>query len=193
MSEPHAPARAADEADVVVALSADDGVLGAPLAGFAAGATAVVAGTPGHDELVRHRVNGLVAEPADPRDAARWLDALSRDRELLAALRAEALRTAGDWPSHDDAAARFRSVLVELVEGDPPEDARWPVRLMEDAIAQAAVLREHVEVQHAALARADAAAAEARDVVASAGVPLDGRAIGLARALHRFGNRVRGR
>ena len=64
-------------ADVVLMLSDVDGVLGAPLAGFAAGATAVVG--PAHDaaDLVEHGENGFVADADDPRGAARFLDLLA--------------------------------------------------------------------------------------------------------------------
>ena len=187
MSEPHASAEAPSEADVVVLLSNRDGMLGAPLAGFAAGATALVTPAPGHDELVLHRVNGLVTDPDDDRGAGRWLDTLARDRELLAGLRAEAHRTALAWPSREAAAAEFASVLEELAGTEPPADLRWPTRLVGDALAQATVVRGYVAEQETAAREGWAAADRSAEVVRSAGVPLDGQAIGLARRAHRLG------
>jgi hypothetical protein len=165
MSEPHDVAGAVADADVVLMLSTNDGVLGTPLAGFASGATAIVTPVPGHDELVRHRVNGLVADPDDERGAARWLDVLARDAQLLASLREGAARTAGAWPSVEAAAADFRGVLEELVRDEPPADVRWPVRLMEDAVGRTTVLREHMRSLDEAVVRARESAAEAQALV----------------------------
>jgi hypothetical protein len=133
-----------DGADVVVMLSTVDGVLGAPLAGFRAGATAVVG--PAHDaqDLVVHGENGFVADADDIRGAARYLDQLARDRDLLARLREAAAATGARWPSWDDAATEMKGALERIVAEDPPVQAQWPVRLMGDAIAGAAVFRQEI-------------------------------------------------
>ncbi|HEX2084441.1 MAG TPA: glycosyltransferase [Solirubrobacteraceae bacterium] len=143
MEEPSESVALAD-ADVVVMLSAVDGVLGAPLAGFAAGATAVVG--PAHDaeDLVRHEENGFVADADDPRGAARFLDRLARDRELLRRMRDNARATAAGWPTWQQAEEAMEAALGRLLAEDPPPQSRWPVRLMGDAIGGAAVFgREH--------------------------------------------------
>ena len=126
-------------ADVTLHLDDADGVLGLPLEGFCAGATTVVAAAGGHEEIVRDGDNGFLVEPDDPIGAARQLDRLAADRELLARLRAAAAEV--EWPTPAQAAADLRAALDELLATPPPEAARWPVRLMGDAIAQAAVVR----------------------------------------------------
>jgi hypothetical protein len=127
-------------ADVLVRLDPVDGVLSSPLEAMHAGATVVVLPAGGQEELVRHRENGIVADPDDVRGTARWLDHLAADRALLGRLRTSALATARAWPSAADGAAQMAAALERLVGEPPPDDARWPVRLMADAIAGAAVL-----------------------------------------------------
>ncbi len=149
MEQPAVEAALGD-ADVVLLLSTVDGVLGAPLAGFRIGATAVVG--PAHDaaDLVEHGENGFVADADDPRGASRFLDLLARDRELLARVQERARATGEAWPTWDRAADELRSALERLVSEDPPAQAHWPVRLMGDAIAGAAVFGQ----EHAALSAA---------------------------------------
>ena len=145
-----------DGPDVVVMLSTVDGVLGAPLAGFRAGATAVVG--PAHDagDLVRHGENGLIADADDVRGAARWLDQLARDREMLATLRAGA-RAAGEaWPTWDQAGDEMAAALERIVSEDPPPQAAWPVRLMGDAIGGAAVVGQELATLTGEVHRAQA-------------------------------------
>ena len=131
-------------ADVVLHLPAEDGVLGAPLEGFHAGATAIVTGTADQPDVVRHGENGLVVDHDDERGAAAQLDRLARDGDLLESLRAEARRTAESWPSAGEGAAELSAALEEIAASPPPEDVRWPVRLMADAVAGAAVLRREL-------------------------------------------------
>ena len=128
--------------DVVVMLSPVDGVLGAPLAGFRSGATAVVGPAPDAGDLVRHGENGLIADADDVRGAARWLDHLARDRELLDKLKAGAREAGAAWPTWEQAAEQMKGALEQLVTEDPPPQAAWPVRLMGDAIGGAAVFRQ---------------------------------------------------
>ena len=146
MTEPATTTSLAD-ADVVLMLSTVDGVLDVPLAGFRTGATAVVG--PAHDaaDLVVHGENGFVADADDTRGAARFLDLLARDRELLARLKEAAWARGEAWPTWDDAAAEMESALRRILDEDPPDSARWPVRLMGDAIGGAAVFHQ----EHATL------------------------------------------
>ena len=143
MEEPAEEAPLAS-ADVVLMLSAVDGVLGAPLEGFRAGATAVVG--PAHDaqDLVVHGENGFVADADDSRGAARFLDHLARDRALLARLRESAREAGARWPTWDDAAAQMKDALETLLAEDPPPQGRWPVRLMGDAMGGAAVFKQEI-------------------------------------------------
>ncbi len=143
MAEPAVEARL-EQADVVVMLSAVDGVLGAPLDGFRHGATAVVGPADDARDLVAHGENGFVADAGDPRGAARLLDLLARDRDLLGRLREAARATAAAWPTPERAAVEMEAALRRLLDEDPPDHAGWPVRLMADAVAAAAVFgREH--------------------------------------------------
>jgi Glycosyl transferases group 1 len=121
-------------------------VLGVPLEGLACGATAVV--TPARDqpEVIEHDVSGLVAEHDDVRGAAGHLDRLARDRELLARLREGARSAAAARPDWDAAAAELHAALEALVAEPPPDEIRWPVRLMADAIAGSAVLKQELAV-----------------------------------------------
>lgn len=142
MEEPADQVELGDAPDVVVMLSTVDGALGAPLAGFRAGATAVVG--PAHDaaDLVEHGENGFVADADDVRGAARFLDLLARDRELLARLQAAALAKGESWPTWERSAEQLEAALEQIVAEDPPAQAAWPVRLMGDAIGAAAVVRQ---------------------------------------------------
>jgi hypothetical protein len=149
-----ARARALGGADTTLLLDPVDGALGLPLEGFAAGATTVVAAAGGATDLVRDGANGFVVEPDDPGGAARKLDGLAADRELLRRLRAAAVETGRAWPSREQATADLRAALDDLLAGPPPEAARWPVRLMADAMAQAAVLRGELHAMRTALASA---------------------------------------
>ncbi|HWV84029.1 MAG TPA: glycosyltransferase family 4 protein [Capillimicrobium sp.] len=117
---PHAEmARLYAEHDVVLKLSRVEGMFGPPLEGFHMGATCVVTPVTGHDEYVRHGVNGLVVDWDDPRGTARALDLLARDRELLHRLRAGALATARAWPSWEQAGA-FMALALRRIAAEPP-------------------------------------------------------------------------
>lgn len=166
-----AQARAASlrGADATLSLDPVDGVLGLPLEGFAAAATTIVAAAGGATELVRDGVNGFVVEPDDPRGAARQIDVLAADRDLLRALCRTAAESVRSWPSPEQATIDLRAALDELLASPPPDASRWPVRLMGDAMAQAAVLGGELHATRAALAqvRADEAYRAAQLVRAS--------------------------
>jgi hypothetical protein len=125
-------------ADVALLLSP---VGGTPLEAMHGGAAVVVMPTADADGLVRHGENGIVAEPDDVRGVARWVDHLARDRAWLGRLRAGARATADGWPSWDAAVDELAGALERLVAEEPPHASRWPVRLMADAMAGAAVFR----------------------------------------------------
>jgi hypothetical protein len=150
-------------ADVALVLGADD-----RLAREAVHAGAACVATV--EGVVEHDRNGLVTAPHDVAGAARALDLLTRDRELLARLRAGALETARGIPALDTAAAAMARALELLVAEPPPEAARWPVRLMADATALATVFDNELQFRAKELERinSDAAhvlAARAREVL----------------------------
>jgi glycosyltransferase involved in cell wall biosynthesis len=117
---PHAEmARLYADHDVVLKLSRVEGMFGPPLEGFHMGATCVVTPVTGHEEYVRHGVNGLVVDWDDPRGTARALDLLARDRALLHRLRCGALATARAWPSWEQAGA-FMALALRRIAAEPP-------------------------------------------------------------------------
>jgi hypothetical protein len=128
-------------ADVLLMLNPVDGVLGSPLEAMRAGCVPVVLPAGGQAELVEHGVTGIVAEPEDPRGLDAWLRRLDADRPLLERLRAAAVERATAWPGWTQATEELEAALARLVAEEPPAEAAWPVRLMADAMAGVAVLR----------------------------------------------------
>ena len=121
---PHAEmARLYADHDVVLKLSRVEGMFGPPLEGFHMGATCVVTPVTGHEEYVRHGVNGLVVDWDDPRGTARALDLLAADRMLLHRLRTGALATARAWPSWEQAGA-FMALALQRIAAEPPPAPR---------------------------------------------------------------------
>lgn len=106
--------------DVLVKLARFEGFGLAPLEAFHVGLPCVVSPYTGHEEYVAHGENGLVVGFDDEEGAARALDSLARDRDLLARLSEGALRTAASWPSDRDAAAGFVTAIERLVAEEPP-------------------------------------------------------------------------
>jgi glycosyltransferase involved in cell wall biosynthesis len=135
--------------DVVLKLSRVEGMFGPPLEGFHRGATCVVTPVTGHDEYVRHRVNGLVVGFDDRPGTTDALDLLARDRRLLQELRCGALATARGWPSWEQAGA-FMALALRRIAAEPPPPARATgLRLARDlqtnlAVAQRATLDHEV-------------------------------------------------
>ena len=116
--------------DVLLKLSRVEGVFTPPLEAFHCGATAVVWPVTGHDEYVRHRENGIVADWDDLAAVARWLDLLARNDELPSRLRRGALETARAWPSLEESSAGMAAALAELAAAQqPPGD---PAQLLAD-------------------------------------------------------------
>jgi len=91
-------ARLLGETHVLLKLSRVEGMAGPPLEAFHMGATAVLTPMTGHDEYAQHGYNSLIVGYDDPFGATRALDLLSRNRDLLHALRVNAHRTASEWP-----------------------------------------------------------------------------------------------
>jgi glycosyltransferase involved in cell wall biosynthesis len=130
---PHAEmARLYAEHDVVLKLSRVEGMFGPPLEGFHMGATCVVGPVTGHEEYVRHGVNGLVVDWDDPRGTARALDLLARDRAYLHQLRVGALATARAWPSWEQSGAFMALALRRIAAEEPPSPRMTGRRLVRD-------------------------------------------------------------
>jgi glycosyltransferase involved in cell wall biosynthesis len=137
---PHAEmARLYASHDVVLKLSRVEGMFGPPLEGFHMGATCVVTPVTGHEEYVRHGVNGMVVDWDDVRGTARVLDLLARDRALLHRLRVGALATARAWPSVEQSGA-FMALALRRIAAEPPPGAQAVGRrLVRDLQANLAV------------------------------------------------------
>ena len=110
------------ESDVLLKLSAVEGMFGPPLEAFHRGATCVVTPVTGHEEFVEHGFNGLVCDWDDLRGTARLLDLLARDRRLLHELRTNALHTARAWPSWEQA-GQFMAAALWKIHAEPAPDA----------------------------------------------------------------------
>jgi hypothetical protein len=133
-----ASARAASLAGADVALVLDDERAAREATHAGAACVATIEG------VVAHDADGLVTTPGDAAGAARALDLLARDRELLGRLRAGALRAAQGAPTIEEATAAMARALERLVAEPAGEDARWPVRLMADATAAAALFHNEL-------------------------------------------------
>jgi hypothetical protein len=179
--EPGAAARAAGLARSDVALVLDDERCARE--GMHAGAACVAT----VEGVVAHDADGLVTAPDDAAAGTRALDLLARDRELLGRLRAGALRAAQAAPSIDDATAAMAQALERLVAEPAGDAARWPVRLMADATAAAALFHNelHAYAQELERVRSDDAyvlATRARELLER---PPYARARRLVRAVRR--------
>ena len=147
MAEPHVVAEG--DYDIRVALDAEP--LSVLVEAFAAGATCLTTPTDGRDELVEHRINGVLVEPGDSAGAAHLLDGVARNPAMLDELRAGARRTAEAWPSWDDAGAELLRVLQGLVDAPPDYGRAWPARLMTTLVGEAAKLGARAGAEKEAL------------------------------------------
>ncbi|HYI80958.1 MAG TPA: glycosyltransferase family 4 protein [Thermoleophilaceae bacterium] len=141
-------------ADVLLKLSRVEGVFTPPLEAFHCAVPCVVWPVTGHDEYVRHGVNGAVVDFDDLIGTAGWLDLLARDRGLLAKLGDGALETATAWPSWDRSTSAFAAALAEIAGGPPPSAGAGAARLLADLDAameeqRAALSRERGAAEHA--------------------------------------------
>jgi hypothetical protein len=73
----------------------------------------------GHADWLRHGVNGVLVGFDDLPGTTAWLDALARDRELLARLGAGARETASAWPTVDESADALARALRAVAEAEP--------------------------------------------------------------------------
>ena len=109
------------DSDVVLKLSRAEGLGLPPLEAAAVGTPSVVTPYGGHEDWLRHGVNGVLVGFDDIAGTSAWLDALARDRALLAALGAGALETAHGWPTFEESADAFAAALREVCEAPPPD------------------------------------------------------------------------
>jgi glycosyltransferase involved in cell wall biosynthesis len=133
------------QTDVVLKLSAVEGMFGPPLEGFHKGATCVVTAVTGHDEYVEHGWNGMVVEWDDLNGTARTLDRLARDRRFLHFLRCNALATARAWPDWHQATQMMDRALVAVAASPAPDPVASSALLLEDLRAGVEAYRFQME------------------------------------------------
>ena len=136
------------QSDVLLKLSAVEGMFGPPLEAFHRGATAVVTPVTGHEEYIEHGFNALVCDWDDLRGTARLLDLLARDRRLLHRLRTNALHTARAWPTWEQSGEFMAAALRAIHRAPPPSPQRA-------ALAALADVRAGVEAHRVYLAERD--------------------------------------
>jgi glycosyltransferase involved in cell wall biosynthesis len=137
------------EHDVLLKLSRVESLGLAPIEAFHAGVPAVVAPYTGHEEYLRHGVNGLVVGHDDMPGTARALDRLARDPALRARLAEGALATASGWPAAEDSAAGFAQAVRTLAEGPEPDAAAAVAYLRRAQTRWLELGREHARQEHA--------------------------------------------
>jgi O-antigen biosynthesis protein len=108
--------------DVIVKLSYVEGMFGPPLEMFHCGGTAIVYNVTGHDEYIRHNINGLVAKKDDENAVVDYLNMLRSDSEKLKEMKQEAQRTAFNWPGWNASSAAFFKALGEIAISVPRPD-----------------------------------------------------------------------
>lgn len=107
--------------DVLLKLSLVEGMYGPPLEMFHCGGTVVTYDVTGHEEYVRHGVNGLVAPMGDQEAVMSAIRSLKADRALLARLRRSALQTADRWPDWEASSQEFLDLVLAIIR-QPPAD-----------------------------------------------------------------------
>ncbi len=120
------------DADVLLKLSRVEGVFTPPLEAFHCGVPCVVWPVTGHDEYVRHGVNGAVVDFDDLAGTAGWIDLLARERGLLGRLGDGALATAAGWPTWESSTAAFATALEAIAEGPEANAGDGVTRLLAD-------------------------------------------------------------
>jgi glycosyltransferase involved in cell wall biosynthesis len=107
--------------DVLVKLSRSEGLGLPPLEAAATGTPSVVTPYGGHEDWLRHGVNGVLVGFDDPEGTGAWLDALARDRDLRDRLGAGALHTAREWPTVEESSEEMAGALAGIVNGAGPD------------------------------------------------------------------------
>jgi glycosyltransferase involved in cell wall biosynthesis len=149
------------DSDVLLKLSRVEG-LGLPaLEAMHVGVPCVVTPFAGQADYLEHGRNGLVVEFDDEPGAARWLDVLARDRELLTRLGEGARETAAGWPDP----SRSTELMAEALRAvaDAPSPAPEPA--LADLVSRVRLAADVARNREGALRWTEAALAEARTLV----------------------------
>jgi len=104
--------------DVIVKLSYVEGMFGPPLEMFHCGGTAIVYNVSGHDEYIKHKVNGFVVDRDDEEQVIEYINLLKKDVLLLEKLKQNAIKTAGEWIDWNESSQRFYQALQKINNSD---------------------------------------------------------------------------
>jgi O-antigen biosynthesis protein len=198
--DPDGMARLYAEHDVVLKPSRVESLGLGPIEAAHAGTPAVVTPYTGHDEFVVHGRNGLVVGFDDEPGAARALDSLASDPELLGRLSDGAREAARAWPSPDDAADAFADAVRGIAERPAPDAdaafaalalaARRRLELTREHVRQEGWYREAFDDATAHIAELNAAMRDLEAVVAAKDRQIEAiraeRAYRAAAAVRRF-------
>ncbi|MFA9463374.1 MAG: glycosyltransferase [Velocimicrobium sp.] len=103
--------------DVIVKLSYVEGMFGPPLEMFHCGGTTITYNVTGHDEYIVHDYNGFVVKTDDDQKVIEYINQLKDDSDCLVRLKDGAQKTAASWNGWDEAAKKFRDIIVEICNG----------------------------------------------------------------------------
>ena len=105
--------------DVLVKLSTVEGMFGPPLEMMHCGGTAITTDVTGHDEYMRHGVNGLIVRRGEETDVIKHLRALQRYRAYLDQLKAGARQTTAAWPAWPQAVREMERFVTAVCARQP--------------------------------------------------------------------------
>lgn len=103
------------EYDVIIKLSSVEGMFGPPLEMFSQGGIAITSNVTGNEEYMIHGYNGFILQSYNSHRIGHYIKLLHRDRKLLKTMKANALKTAQQFPSWDQQSKILFMQLQELV------------------------------------------------------------------------------
>lgn len=108
--------------DVLVKLSTVEGMFGPPLEMFHCGGTAITTDVTGHDEYMKHGINGVIVRRGNEAEVVEYLRSMERDPSFVTALKQGAVDTARAWPDWPSSTRQFEAFVRETIEkGDTPK------------------------------------------------------------------------
>lgn len=102
--------------DVIIKLSYVEGMFGPPLEMYHCGGTSITYDVTGHDEYIKHDINGLVVPRDKDEEVVAYINKLKEDEAYLNRLKAGAKKTAEEWNGWDEAADNFYRAVYQLCE-----------------------------------------------------------------------------
>jgi len=111
--------------DVLVKLSTVEGMFGPPLEMMHCGGTAITSDVTGHDEYMRHDVNGLVVPIGQEHQVVEHLRRLRDDPALLERLKRRAAETAAAWPDWPEAVRGMDAFIRSVCERPVTREVEW--------------------------------------------------------------------